>query len=329
MGIVAADRFSHVWFHGQERARRPERSLRPGFAAHLAVHRKQPAAAEPADPLIDFVLEQAGLDPAAYRPSATRRRVLACIRALQASSHAEAVALLRAHPQLVSVALEAILIGVSDFFRDRAVFDFLRTHVLPELTRPGRSLRIYSAGCSNGQELYSLAILLAEMNSLAGCQLVGADCRAPAVAAAQAGLFTEASLPGLTPELRSRYFQRENAGWRITEELRRRTQWRVESIFAAKEPMSWDLILFRNVAIYLTAEKLEPVWTNLTAGLTPGGLLVTGRAERPPALLPLVRLAPCIYRKSENRSSSLPLTPTFAPGPRRPSPWPSSSFPWA
>lgn len=253
----------------------------------------------PPDPLIAFVLQQAGLDPAAYRAKAMDRRLSACLRALRVTSSEAAISLLTNRPALTPLALDTLLIGVSEFFRDRAVFDFLRTRGLPELMHGRERLRVLSAGCSDGQELYSVAVLLAEMDCLGRCELVGVDCRPAAVAAARAGRFSGAALAGLDPAILSRYFHREGIGWRVSGELRRKTDWRVENLLSTAESQAWDMILFRNVAIYLDLRKAEGLWARLVAQLTAGGLLVTGRAERPPGRLTLARLAPCLYRKPQ------------------------------
>ncbi len=111
----------------------------------------------------------------------------ACGRCKSARSE-EGRALLENRPDLLPAAVGSLLIGVTEFFRDPAVFEAVRARVVPELAARGRGpLRIWSAGCSSGEELYSLAILLAEAGLLAGSFLLGTDCRIEAVRQARSG----------------------------------------------------------------------------------------------------------------------------------------------
>lgn len=249
------------------------------------------------DPLISWVLERAGLQPGAYRAAAMQRRLSACLRQLKVPSTESARELLARKPDLVPVVLNTALIGVSEFFRDRPVFDYLKERVLPELLETKESLRVCSAGVSGGQELYSVAMLLAEAGMLANSRLLGLDCRASAIARAREGVFREDDMAGVETPRRERFFRQESGRWAVLPVLKDRIEWKVENLltFEAGEPC--DLVLFRNVAIYFTEAHSHSVWTRLCGQLADGGFLVTGKAERPPASLPLVRVAPSIYRK--------------------------------
>ena len=111
-------------------------------------------APEPApDPFISWLLEQAGLDPAAYRAQAMNRRVAACLRQLRVPSAAAARALLEERPNLLPRVINTILIGVTEFFRDRLVFDHLRRVSLPELIAGRGGFGTRSAESSGSTDL--------------------------------------------------------------------------------------------------------------------------------------------------------------------------------
>lgn len=291
---------SHIFFSGSElaasdgRAVKPRGAARSGAAPSFARRESTESSAEP-DPLVRWLLEQVGVDAQIYRASPLVRRLPACLRQLRSDGPASAQALLQRRAELVPLALDALLIGVSEFFRDAAVFDHLQRVVLPELLRPGRPLRVCSVGSSAGQELYSLAILLAEAGALDGAQLLGVDCRPEAVARASRGVFP--SLEGLPSAFREKYFRADAEGWAAIEPLRRALAWETSDLFAWKNSEPWDLILFRNVAIYLTEQHTCRAWEKLTAQLAPGGCIVTGKAETPPRHLQLHRSAHSVYRK--------------------------------
>jgi chemotaxis protein methyltransferase CheR len=228
------------------------------------------------------VLATAGLDAAVYRAAPLERRVAACLRTLKAGSPEAASVLLGARPELSAAALSTLLIGVSEFFRDPAVFDVVRSVIIPDLqARPG-PVRIWSAGCSTGAELYSMAILLAESGMLDRAWLVGTDCRGDAIAAAREGVFAPAALSRLAPALVDRYFEPAKSGRRIVRTLRRRTIWQVGDVTRVLPDGPWDLVLCRNLVIYLQPHAAGALFGGIHARLSPDGFLVVGKAERPP-----------------------------------------------
>lgn len=250
------------------------------------------------NPLIVWLLGRAGLTPEAYRPTAMQRRVPACLRQLRVTSVDSARELLERRPELLPVVLNTALIGVSEFFRDQAVFECLEKNVVPTLARLSRPPRVCSAGVSGGQEIYSVAMLLAEAGVLAEAVLVGVDCRPDAIRRASEGLYGSEDMRGVTFVRRERFFEPRAIHWAVRPELKKHIEWRVEDLFAFDARDAFDLILFRNVAIYFNEPHGSEVWTRLCDQLAPGGFIVTGKAERPPAVLPLVRVGPSVYRKA-------------------------------
>jgi chemotaxis protein methyltransferase CheR len=251
------------------------------------------------DPFLAWLLARAGIDSRAYRVGALQRRLPACLRQLRVSSVEAARALIESKPELLPQALSTILIGVSEFFRDHEVFKRLQTTFLPELLRKRAFLRVCAAGVSTGQELYSVAMLLAEAGALNGSYLLGIDLRADAIASARTGRFDDREVNRLAPAFREQYFRPDGANWMVRDELRANTNWRVADLFAHSASGPWDLIVFRNVAIYFDPARGGMVWERLCSELRPGGVLVCGKAENPPESLPFRRVAPCIYQKTD------------------------------
>ena len=294
---------SHVHFRGKPAI--PRRVAGPAVVQPAAPPGQEPSvAASLADSPIDngllrLILAHAGLDPAAYRSRPLERRLGACLRALRVHSEHDARAQLESHPELHDVALSALLIGVSGFFRDAAVFHALRTLVMPALRERRRPLRIWSVGCSTGAELYSIAILLAEARLLEGSLLLGTDCRADAVERAREGVFSDEALADMDEAGKSRYFERARAGWRVVESLRCRTVWQVADATVNACDGPWDLVLCRNLAIYLQVPVGDAMFRGIARRLSPGGFLVVGKAERPAASSPLVAIGRCVYQNNE------------------------------
>ena len=239
----------------------------------------------------------AGLDANAYRSESLRRRLHACLRALRALSILEARRALAANPALVPVAINAMVIGVSSFFRDTAVYDEIAFNVLPSLFRTHRPARVWSVGCSEGQELYSTAILLAELGLLDGCYLLGTDCRSEAIHRARDGYYDAAALRSVPRAWVEKYFHRQTDRWRIVSSLRTAVQWRTADVTRVQEPGVWDLILCRNMAMYMRPETSGKLWEMFERALRPGGYLILGKAERPANARRLSLVGPCLFRR--------------------------------
>jgi chemotaxis protein methyltransferase CheR len=244
-----------------------------------------------------WVFDRAGLDARDYKSETLHRRLPACLRALRAKSLDEARQMIQLQPCALKLAMGALVIGVTGFFRDPAVFSSLGEHFLPDLTARGSAARIWSVGCSDGQELYSIAMLLAEMQTLHRCHLLGTDCRSDAVRTAAEGAYDHQSVQSVPLPLLAKYFKPDGPRWRIHSWLHTVVRWRSGSALAGSEPGIWDMILCRNLSIYLLGAATSRLWQVLTAALRPGGLLVVGKAERPLGAVGLEMAAPCIYRR--------------------------------
>jgi chemotaxis protein methyltransferase CheR len=142
--------------------------------------------------------------------------------------------------------------------------------------------------------MYSIIMLLAELGWLNRADLLGTDCRVPAVRRAAAGVYSDADVRSVPVPLLRKYFTLSEWGWRVDTRLRTVVQWRVGDVLRVDEPGTWDLIFCRNLAMYFEPEIASILWKRLHAALGKGRILVTGKAERPgDGFLPL---APCIYR---------------------------------
>jgi chemotaxis protein methyltransferase CheR len=293
---------AHIYFQGTEAEPREETARGPADLPRVkfrpAATSASPFGAEPRhDPLLSWLLRQAGLTARAYRSHALDRRLAACLRQLGAPTRTAALETLAARPDLIDAALNTVLIGVTDFFRDRTVWDEFAQRLLPELLRTRRGLRVYAAGASSGNELYSMAMLLAEAGVLNGSDLCGLDARPDAIAVARAGVFPEAALARVPAEWRQRYFLPTWGGGQARPTLARALRWHVGNLFVFEETATWDVILFRNVAIYLEESYATRAWEYLCDQLSPGGVLMTGKAEKPPHYLPLRRVGPALYQR--------------------------------
>ena len=248
-----------------------------------------------------WLLSRARLDSDHYKPETLLRRLPACLRAIRAISPAHARSLLHHNPALLRPAVGALLIGVTSLFRDDHLFISLQHRTLPGLLRHARHrpLRVWCAGCSDGAELYSVAILLAELGALdrGRVELLGTDVRPDALERAQAGIFDATTAKNVPPALLSRYFTFSDNNYHTHPTLRAAARWRRADVLSSPEPGPWDLVFCRNLAIYLRPDAATRLWQSLSSVLRPGGVLVPGKAERPIGIRGLTLLEPCLYQR--------------------------------
>jgi chemotaxis protein methyltransferase CheR len=171
------------------------------------------------------------------------------------------------------------------FFRDPQVFETLRTHLFPELIlkrQASKTLRIWSAACSSGQEAYSIGILglelgLADWN----VEIVGTDLSNPILERARSAKYLQIEMNrGLPAALLVKHFQRAGLDWQLKENVRRMARF---SIFDLRQNMGslgyFDLVLCRNVLIYFDMETRKRIIAGIRGQLFPGGYLILGASE--------------------------------------------------
>ncbi len=288
-------RFDHVVFP-QRRRRRPV-DLSSVVDPGPTQRRDELRLLEHEIAFLDWIFDRATMRLEGYRRETLSRRLPACLRALRVTTLTEARRAIEEDPSLVHRAIGALLVGVTSFFRDPEVFTWLANEGLVGLGRGRPGLYLWSVGCSDGAELYSLAIILAELGRLDPSYLLGTDCRPQAIEKARAGSFGGEQLEDVSGPLRDRYFSSAGDRLCVVQELRDRIRWRVADVLKGSEPGLWDVVFFRNTAMYLRSEVQHELWERMESSVRPGGLLVLGRAERPFGTRRLHPVRPCVFRR--------------------------------
>jgi chemotaxis protein methyltransferase CheR len=188
-------------------------------------------------------------------------------------------------PSLRRLVVEAITTHETLFFRDIGVFDCLRTALLPEIARQHgttKSIRIWSAACSSGQEAYSVAMLLLESGYANwNIQILGTDLSSRILERASTGKFLQIEVNrGMPAALLVKYFQRAGKEWQVKDPVRRMVSF---APFDLRQDMrslgSFDLVLCRNVLIYFDVETRKKILAAIRGTLFPGGYLLLGSSE--------------------------------------------------
>jgi chemotaxis protein methyltransferase CheR len=190
-------------------------------------------------------------------------------------------------PSLSQQVVEALLNNETYFFRDRGPFDVLQRHALPELARKrekSKRLRIWSAGCSTGQEVYSLAMLFAEApEQWRGwtIDILGTDVSTACVDRARSGVFTQFEIQrGLGINQMIKWFDEVTDGWRAVEPLRKPVRFQVHNLLEpVPHPGDFDVVLCRNVLLYLSPEKKAMAFERIAGAMAEDGWLMLGAGE--------------------------------------------------
>jgi len=192
----------------------------------------------------------------------------------------------RNNPEVVDAILNALTIKETSFFRDQKPFEALKKTILPELAerRGGRELKVWSAACSTGQEAISLAITLREILDPARADrslVMGTDVSAEAVSRAKEGVYSELEMRrGVSPEVRRRFFEPVEGGYRPAKEIRNMLRYRELNLLEPDFPLSrFDVVLCRNVLIYFDDEGKRKALENVHKRMADDGYLFTGAGE--------------------------------------------------
>ncbi|WP_328702020.1 protein-glutamate O-methyltransferase CheR [Alicyclobacillus fructus] len=248
------------------------------------------------DPYLDFlrhVRRLTGIDLTHYKRPQMERR-LAHLRDRRGfsdfSSYASALA---RDASLLRELLDRVTIQVSEFFRNPERWAELQTR----LAAVHAPLRAWSAGCAQGEEPYSLAILCEELGLQA--DIWATDLDEGALQAAARGVYAPRSLANVSRERLQRFFEPVPDGWRVRSPVRRRVRFERHNLLADPYPRDLDLIVCRNLLIYLTDAAKQAIIAGFAESLRCGGLLFVGSTEQLVAidLCGLRPVAPFLYQK--------------------------------
>ncbi|MBC7104867.1 MAG: protein-glutamate O-methyltransferase CheR [Firmicutes bacterium] len=234
-----------------------------------------------------------------YKEPQLRRRVESLMARRKIRDYGSYFELLVADGSAYREFLDYLTINVTEFFRDPAMFRRLEEELLPELLGSGFALRIWSAGCANGAEPYSVAIILEELTPGRRHRIEGTDVDGRILEVAREGRYPAELLRHVGPARRRRYFRPEGRDFVLDASIRRRVEFRRHDLLRDPYGTGYDLIMCRNVTIYFTREAQARVNEGLARALKPGGILFVGGAETifNYRELGYEKIGPCFYRK--------------------------------
>jgi chemotaxis protein methyltransferase CheR len=234
------------------------------------------------------ISEGSGFTLQAYKDKCIRRRIAVRMRACGVHTYADYQALLEATPTEYERLRDALTINVTRFYRNAETWNLLRNELLAPLCDPRLGeFRAWSAGCSSGEEAYTLAVLVADRfdrdgrsEQLNRVAIDATDVDRVSLERARTARYQAEGLSEMPPELLAAYLQPDGREYRVTERVRRRVF--VRRLDLSREPpprTHYQLILCRNVVIYFDRPMQERLFQVFAGALAPGGLLILGKVE--------------------------------------------------
>ena len=227
-----------------------------------------------------------GIDFTHYKRTTVLRRIERRMVVTHSTSLAEYAKTLDHNPEEINVLVKEILIGVTNFFRDPAFFEKLKERALYTIvknTREDEPIRVWSAGCSTGEEAYSIAILfheiLEELHLKRDIKIFATDVDVQAIEQAGRGMFSESIIDDVSTERLAKYFIKRNDQYCISKEIRRMIIFAPHNMLSDPPFGKLDLISCRNVMIYFQPVLQRSLFAIFHSALKNGGYLFLGKSE--------------------------------------------------
>jgi chemotaxis protein methyltransferase CheR len=236
--------------------------------------------------ILDLVLKMKGFDGQNYKLNYVKRRVAVRMRATKSATYRDYFQFLAQNHDEASHLLDRLTIHVTEFFRDPEIYEALREKVFPSLLTAARNkrIRVWSAACSTGEEPYSLAFLLSELlgpRSEFSFEILATDVDAASLRTARLGEYSRESAGKISKKVLGKMFRVEGAKFKVLPGLQKTIRFVQHDLFGVwpEDFSGFDLILCRNVLIYLTAPQQQKLYENFSRVLNSGGVLVLGLTE--------------------------------------------------
>ncbi|MDV2990637.1 MAG: hypothetical protein N4J56_000291 [Chroococcidiopsis sp. SAG 2025] len=253
--------------------------------------------------LLDYLKCNQGCDLTGYKRPTLMRRFSCRMQQLHIERYQDYLQYLQSHSQEWIALLDSILINVTSFFRDREAWDDLANEIVPKIIaskQPDEPIRVWSAGCASGQEVYSLLILFAEALGIESClqrvQLYATDVDKVALQQARQAVYSANEVKGLAPALLKKYFEPTEQGYAFDRRLRRKVTCGCHNL-AEDAPMSKiDLLACRNTLMYFNPDIQARILVRFHFALKNNGFLFLGKHETLTAQRPIFMLVNIKYR---------------------------------
>lgn len=226
-----------------------------------------------------FALTQIDLN--AYKEKQMRRRIDSLIAKHKISGYNDYVAAIKANKDMFEEFVNYLTINVSEFYRNPEQWKVLENEILPTLLEKSKTLKIWSAACSTGDEPYSLVMMLSRHMPLSSIRIIATDIDKQVLEKAKAGLYNVKSLKTLPDDLFKKYIKQENEyTYKVADEIKKCVDFKQHNLLKDPYPADCDLIVCRNVLIYFTEEAKLDIYKKFNAALKKDAVLFVGSTEQ-------------------------------------------------
>ncbi len=232
-----------------------------------------------------LILKEKFLDVTQYKENYLKRRLAVRMRALNAHTYTDYLAVMEKNKNELNILLDKLTINVTQFFRDPEVFVELENVILPELLAGGKTdLRVWSAGCSSGEEPYSIAISIEETAERLGLknlryEIYATDLDDEILRRALEGKYEGRTLDNIAESRKRKYFDFDGKKYSVTQRIRKNILFFKHNLMEPYKKDFFNLVFCRNVIIYFTRELQKTVLQHYYDSMKEGAVLYLGKTE--------------------------------------------------
>lgn len=227
----------------------------------------------------DYIRKELNLDLAAYKENQLQRRITTVMKSAGSSNLEDYSKLISTNEQVKKAFLDYITINVTEFFRNRDIFDEFESILTNVLIHKFKDIKIWSAACSTGAEAYSLAIILDKNNIRLKHKILATDIDDTILKKAEIGAFKEYEIRNLDKKDLDNYFTVEDKKYYINSDIKKMVSFKKQDLILNDYEKEFHAIVCRNVTIYFKNETKDEIYKKINDSLVKGGILFTGATE--------------------------------------------------
>lgn len=232
------------------------------------------------DLFIKNIKKKTGIDLSHYKEIQMKRRLRSLYERKGFYSFKDFYDGISKDQTLLNEFLDRMTINVSGFYRNQKRWEVLENKILPTFLSKKKSLKIWSAACSSGEEPYTIAMILSKYMPLSSIRILATDIDENVIAKAKRGIYPESSLKELPIDVRKKYFTQEGGMYKLSEDIKKAITFKKHDLLSDPFGGPYDLIVCRNVLIYFTEEAKDLIYAKLGKALVKDGILFVGSTEQ-------------------------------------------------
>ncbi len=226
------------------------------------------------------ILNLSGIDLSAYKERQMKRRIDALIKKHNVSTYGQYVEIIKKDKDKYEEFINYLTINVSEFYRNPNQWVTLEKEIIPLLLGDKKTLNIWSAACSTGDEPYSLAMVLSKFMPLSSIKIHATDIDKEILEKAKVGIYSSKSVENVPADMKKKFFTEIKGLYHISPEIKKCITFKEHNLLRDPYPKNQDLIVCRNVLIYFTEEAKSDIYMNFSNSLNDNGILFVGSTEQ-------------------------------------------------